>query len=79
MTPLYLSVPNIFLNGNLPASSGTISTEFCAVGTNGTNCGGVSTVPLPTAFLLFASALAGVGGFGWLKRRGKVSKQGDCA
>ena len=27
---------------------------------------------------LFASALAGLGGFGWWKRRGKVSKQPDC-
>jgi hypothetical protein len=34
----------------------------------------VSPVPLPAAFPLFGSALAGLGGFGWLKRRGKVSR-----
>lgn len=33
-----------------------------------------SPVPLPAALPLFGSALAGLGGFGWLKRRGKVSR-----
>jgi hypothetical protein len=30
--------------------------------------------PLPAAFPLFGTALVGLGGFGWLKRRGKVSR-----
>jgi hypothetical protein len=34
----------------------------------------LSPVPLPAAFSLFGSALAGLGGFGWWKRRGKVSR-----
>jgi hypothetical protein len=31
---------------------------------------------IAAAFPLFASALAGLSGFGWLKRRGKVSRTG---
>lgn len=35
-----------------------------------------SPVPLPAALPLFGSALAGLGGFGWLKRRGRFHARG---
>jgi hypothetical protein len=44
--PLYLSVPNIFLNG-IPASGGTVSTEFCTSDGTNSSCTNVSAVPLP--------------------------------
>jgi hypothetical protein len=64
-----------FLLGGIPATGGTVTvlSETCH---GGGVCSSVSAVPLPAAFPLFASALAGVGGFGWLKRRGKVSQRG---
>jgi hypothetical protein len=66
--PLYLSP------ASFGAISGTVNTEFCAVGSNGTSCSNLSAAPLPAAFPLFGTALAGLGGFGWLRRkRGKVS------
>ena len=49
-----------------------------AVGGTVTACpssGGCAVTPIPAAFPLFASALAGLGGFGWLNRRGKVSSR----
>ncbi len=55
------------LNNGIPGVAGTVS---CVSG-----CGDVSAVPLPAAFPLFASALAGLGGVGWWKRRGKVSRK----
>jgi hypothetical protein len=48
-----------------------------AVGGTVTACpssGACAVTPLPAAFPLFGSALAGLGGFGWLTRRGKVSR-----
>jgi hypothetical protein len=46
-----------------------------AVGQSGTvSCvSGCTVTPLPAALPLFASAMAGLGGVGWLRRRGKVS------
>jgi hypothetical protein len=67
---LGLTVPNIFLNG-VPPTGGTITTQFCV----DNSCGAISAVPLPAALPLFASALAGLGGVGWLKKRGKVSRK----
>lgn len=67
-TPLYLSVPNIFLNGVRP-TGGTVHATFCTVATSGTNCSNLSGVPLPAALPLFGTALAGLGGAGWWKRR----------
>jgi hypothetical protein len=72
-TPLYLSVPNIFLNG-VPAHGGTIRTQFCSVAGNGTSCSNLSTVPLPAALPMFGAAVAGLGGAGWWKKRAKVSR-----
>jgi hypothetical protein len=73
--PLYLSASAIFLNGT-PGISGTVSTEFCTVGSS-TNCNNVSAVPLPAAFPLFASAPAGLGGSGWWKRGGRFQAGGN--
>jgi hypothetical protein len=56
--PLKLTASNIFLNG-VPGQSGSVV------------CSGdcVSPVPLPSAFPLFATALAGLASVGWWKRR----------
>jgi hypothetical protein len=52
---------NFLINGT-PATSGTVTVNSETLAT-----------PLPAALPLFGSALAGLGGFGWLRRRGKVS------
>ena len=61
--PLNLTPSEIYFNGII-ASGGTVT---CTAECNEA----VSPVPLPAAFPLFGSALAGLGGFGWWKRRGR--------
>jgi hypothetical protein len=68
--PLNLSPTQIYFN-NIIASGGTVT---CTAECNDA----VNPVPLPAAFPLFGSALAGLGGFGWLKRR-KVSHHHTAA
>jgi hypothetical protein len=58
-----LNYSDFAINGTV-ATAGTVS---CVSGCD------VSAVPLPAAFPLFGSALAGLGGVGWWKKRGKVS------
>ena len=65
-SPYYL--PSVFadftLNGTEAISGSVSCVSGCAV------------TPLPPTLPLFGTALAGLGGFGWLKRRGKVSRTG---
>jgi hypothetical protein len=73
--PNSLTPADFFLNGTItngftdgiPGVSGSVS---CVDG-----CPAVSAVPLPSTLPLFGTALAGLGGVGWIKRRrGKVSR-----
>jgi hypothetical protein len=72
------------LDGSVPVMAGTngflwVNAPFGTVATGSFVEKGVvvtppSPVPLPATFPLFGTALAGLGGFGWLRRkRGKVS------